>query len=58
MPRPKKRLVLKPWTRDDLKLMKSLARKKSASAIARALKRSESAVRQKAASLGVSLRVR
>lgn len=58
MPRPKKKRTLTPWSRTDLKQMKSLAGKNTASAIAHALKRSESAVRQKAASLGVSLRVR
>lgn len=56
MPRTKKKRTLTPWSRADLKEMKSLAGKRSAAAIARALKRSESAVRQKAAALSLSLR--
>jgi hypothetical protein len=43
------------WTRPDIKLLRSLAGKKSAKAIGRALKRSESAVRFKAHATGVSL---
>jgi len=52
----KRQRILKPWTREDLKQMKTLAGKKSAGAISRALKRTESAVRQKAAALAISLR--
>jgi len=52
----KRQRILKPWTREDVKQMKALAGKKSAGAISRALKRTESAVRQKAAALAISLR--
>ncbi len=57
MARTKKRLV-KAWTSADLKLLKSSARKQSAAKIAKQLKRTESAVRQKAGALGISLRLR
>ena len=45
----------RPWTSDDVKMLKSMARKEPASAIANALKRTEGATRQKATALGVSL---
>ena len=45
----------RPWSSDDVKMMKSMARKEPASAIAKALKRTEGATRQKATALGVSL---
>lgn len=48
---PKRRL----WTRADVKLLRSLAGKKGAKAIGRALKRSEPAVRFKAHAAGISL---
>jgi hypothetical protein len=49
---PKKR----KWTRDDVRELKSLAReKKPATKIARSLKRTLGATRQKAFTLGVSL---
>ena len=44
------------WTRDDVRELKSSARQKtSARKIARSLKRTEGATRQKAFSLGISL---
>ena len=44
------------WTTTDVKELKALARRKTpAGKIARALKRTEGATRQKAFSLGVSL---
>jgi hypothetical protein len=44
------------WTKSDIRELKSLARTKTpAGRIARALKRTEGATRQKAFSLGVSL---
>jgi hypothetical protein len=47
------------WTSDDIRTLKSLAKKKTkAGAIARALKRTEGATRQKAFSLGLSLDAR
>ena len=58
MPRArKKKRTLKPWTAVDLKTLRGLARRESAGRIARKLRRTESAVRQKAATLGTSLRV-
>ena len=44
------------WTKEHVRTLKSLARqKKHAAKIAKALKRTEGATRQKAFSLGVSL---
>jgi hypothetical protein len=44
------------WTKDDIRELKSSARQKTpARKIARALKRTEGATRQKAFSLGISL---
>jgi hypothetical protein len=47
------------WTTADVRTLKTLARKKTAAGkIAKKLKRSEGATRQKAFSLGVSLETR
>jgi hypothetical protein len=47
------------WTKDDVRTLKSLARQKTPAAkIARALKRTVGATRQRASSLGVSLETR
>jgi hypothetical protein len=47
------------WTTDDVRTLKTLARKKTrAGKIAKKLKRTEGATRQKAFSLGVSLDAR
>jgi hypothetical protein len=52
----KKNSKRREWTRDDIRDLKALARQKTpARKIARTLKRSEGATRQKAFSLGVSL---
>jgi hypothetical protein len=49
----------RPWTTADVKTLKSLARNKTrAGKIAKTLKRTEGATRQKAFSLGVSLDAR
>jgi hypothetical protein len=51
-----KNALKRAWTPADLKTLKSLARKKThAGRIARTLKRSEGATRQKAFSMGLSL---
>ena len=51
---PKK---LRPWTKDDVEMLKSLAREKTkTTVITRKLKRSVQAVYQKAKRLGVPLR--
>ncbi len=52
---PKTSPSRRPWSSDDVKMLKSMARKEPASAIAKALKRTEGATRQKATALGVSL---
>ena len=52
----KKRSRRREWTKDDVRELKTLARQKMpARKIARSLKRTEGATRQKAFSLGVSL---
>ena len=52
----KKKVVLRRWTKDDLRLLKSLARdKKGVAKIAKALKRSMAATRVMAAKRGISL---
>ena len=59
MPRTnKKRRPVKLWAASDLKTLKSRAGKESVARIAKDLKRTPSAVRQKATSLGISLRAR
>jgi hypothetical protein len=53
MPKKSKR---REWTAADVRTLKAAAKKKTrASSIARSLKRTEGATRQKAFSLGVSL---
>lgn len=52
---PKNSPSRRPWSNDDVKMLKSMARKEPASAIAKALKRTEGATRQKATALSVSL---
>jgi hypothetical protein len=56
---PKKKVTIRPWTKDDVRTLKSLARQKiPAPKIGRALKRTEGAVRQKALHLDLSLNSR
>lgn len=56
---PKKKMVLRPWTKDDVRTMKTMARAKAGVIkIAKALKRSPGATTVKAAKLGVSLSMR
>jgi len=52
---PKKAPARRPWSKDDVKLLKGMARKEPAGKIAKSLKRTEGATRQKATALGVSL---
>jgi hypothetical protein len=55
----KKRVVSRAWTKDDLRLLKSMARdKKGVTRIAKALKRSPGATSVMAAKHGVSLSTR
>jgi hypothetical protein len=52
----KKRSTRRQWSRDDVRELKASARQKTpARKIARSLKRTEGATRQKAFSLGISL---
>jgi hypothetical protein len=52
----KKTTKLRPWTKDDVRLLKSLAREKiKTSVIARKLKRNLGATYQRASRLGVTL---
>ena len=53
--RSKKAPVRRPWSKDDVRLLKGMARKEPAAKIAKALKRTEGATRQKAKSVGISL---
>jgi hypothetical protein len=45
----------RPWSKEDFRLLKSMARKEPLAKIADALKRTAGATRQKATNLGVSL---
>jgi hypothetical protein len=52
----KKTAKVRPWTKDDVRTLKTLAREKTkTTVIARKLKRTEGATRQKAKGLGVAL---
>jgi hypothetical protein len=53
--RAKKLSARRPWSKDDVRVLKRMARKEPASKIAKALKRTEGATRQKATSIGVSV---
>ena len=55
--RSKKTPQRRPWSKDDVKVLKGLARKEAAGKIAKQLKRTEGATRQKATALGISLNV-
>ncbi len=55
----KKSIKRREWTKEDVRELKGLAKQKTpAPKIARALKRTEGSIRQKALSLGVSLNSR
>jgi hypothetical protein len=55
----KKTTKIRPWTKDDLRMLKALAREKAkTTVIARKLKRSVGATYQKAMRIGVTLGVR
>ena len=52
----KKTLKVRPWTKEDVRALKTLAREKTkTTVIARKLKRTEGATYQKARALGVKL---
>lgn len=47
----------RPWSKEDFRLLKSMARKEPLPKIAKALKRTAGATRHKATMIGVSLRM-
>jgi hypothetical protein len=47
----------RPWEKDDLRTLKTMARKEPLAKIAKTLKRTEGATRQKATMIGLSLRM-
>jgi hypothetical protein len=51
----KKSTLKRSWTKDDIRTLKSLARKEPLERIAKALKRTSGATRQKATQSGISL---
>ena len=53
--RKKKPAVRRAWSKDDLRVLKGMARKESLARIAKALRRTEAATRRKATVTGVSL---
>jgi hypothetical protein len=55
--RTKKKPGRRIWSKDDVRLLKGMARKEPAAKIAKALKRTEGATRQKAKSVGIPLSV-
>jgi hypothetical protein len=55
--RGKKPSVRRVWSKDDIRVLKGMARKESLSKIAKSLKRTEGATRHKATLMGVSLRM-
>ena len=55
--RKKKAPIRRPWSKDDLRLLKGMARKEPLSKIAKSLKRTEGATRHKATMVGISLRM-
>ena len=55
--RKKKPVVRRPWSKDDMRLLKGMARKEPLAKIAKALKRTEAATRHKATVAGISLRI-
>lgn len=55
--RIKKAPSRRPWSKDDFRLLKGMAGKEPLAKIAKTLKRTAGATRQKATSIGVSLRM-
>jgi hypothetical protein len=55
--RPKKAPARRPWSKDDLRQLKGMARKEPLARIAKFLKRTEGATRHKATVEGISLRM-
>jgi hypothetical protein len=55
--RKKKAPIRRPWSKDDVRVLKSMARKEPVAKIAKALKRTDGATRQKATVIGLSLKL-
>ncbi|MGO8910670.1 MAG: hypothetical protein ACLQDM_15320 [Bradyrhizobium sp.] len=55
--RAEKEPARRPWSKDDLRALKSMARREPLAKIAMALKRTPGATRHKATLIGVSLRM-
>jgi hypothetical protein len=53
--RAKKAPARRPWSKEDIRLLKSMARKEPAAKIAKALRRTEGATRQKAKTQRISI---
>jgi hypothetical protein len=53
--RSKKVPARRPWSKDDVRILKGMARQEPAAKVAKALKRTEAATRQRATKLGVSV---
>jgi hypothetical protein len=53
--RRKKLLARRPWSKDDLRVLKGMSRKEPLAKIAKSLKRIEGATRHKATIEGISL---
>jgi hypothetical protein len=58
MPTAKKKATRREWTKGDIKVLKTMARKTPVARIAKALKRTPGATAVKAHQLGVSLDTR
>jgi len=48
--------IRRPWSKDDVRVLKSMAGKEPVAKIAKALKRTDGATRQKATVIGLSLK--
>ena len=55
LPRAARKPARRPWSKEDFRQLKSMARKESVAKIAKSLKRSVGATRQKATVIGLSL---
>jgi hypothetical protein len=49
--------IRRPWSKDDVRVLKSMARKEPVAKIAKALRRTDGATRQKATVIGLSLKL-
>jgi hypothetical protein len=54
----KKAPVRRPWSKDDVRLLKGMARKEPVAKIAKALKRTVGATRRKATTMRISLNMK